>query len=860
MLKLLLFLQIFWLLFLGANSSVQAAEICPPQSSHELQAQAQNLAKTSCVATCTKIYKDQSTEQLEKFNKNCETLAKQGNPFSKSEGDKEARKAVEEATVLCLPVAAKNTVVGTYELIKALPSMVGFLLSGVWAQNVDSERMEGIEFCKGSPECRRAMARNTILYQSKNPDGSWQISDAEVDKQIASRDFYDLHRQAAHDVPLAKEECLGHLGALRRKMASDGEDWTEERHKAVAAQLGQQQPHCPGILQFTEPPLKAAPKKEETLEQCLDRNKAPLLCLSPQEMFAVSNTCNGLLETCASVTEFFIPLPGPGKITKFIKLGPKTEVAATAIKEGAEVAEAKPLRALSGVQKSFVNSYKDRVFVAEAQNRNYIALAENSAKTASENKTRFFDVENSVMKKLNDKTNDKELVTSLTNYQKESVLKRLDSLKKKYPDVDFEVYSDFKSVKIAIKSKKEIDAATNEKILADLNKLYAESNQDFAAKMKELNIEVPEAGEPDQWFKAGYGKSVDEAALAARKARQSSGAEVLDYQTSEVRESMSQSLAAVERKRQDLASSKNFTVLMEKQANGVSLPREDVLDLVRKNDNPEALAKAISKRYELSNFTAKEAAQLQDYVKGVDEFSPTILIAKRETVNLDDAIKGGLSADFLGMGAANLQATAAGIAKKDSVEAALIGAREGEKKVTNLFKTRMEKFRKIVGDASCSGDDCAMAKLMTEKEKIEVMRKLARNPETRGVRMSFIGSNVTPEVRMKLASHGESIEKTFRKELEGKIPFEKLNKMTFGFDMKSTQLNQGSVNLILGKGRGTRLSVKEQNEMYEAFKRAIQKHNAEKSATYSQGTQSYSASQIYWIPGTSVIGPDEDEP
>lgn len=858
MLKLLRFLQILSLI-LGWSFLAQAEEICPPQSNIEIQAQAQNLAKTSCVATCTKIYKEQSQEQIDKFAKNCDVMAKQGNPFAQAEGVKEAQKAVEEATLLCLPVAAKNTVIGTYELIKALPSMVGFLVSGVWAKNVDSERMEGIEFCKGSPDCRRAMARNTILYQNKNPDGSWQVSDKEVDKQIANRDFYDLHRQAVHDVPLAKNECMGYLGSLRRKMASDGEDWTEDRHKEVFAQLGQQHPHCPGILQFTEPPYKAPAKKEETLEQCLER-KPPLLCFSPQDMFAVSNVCNGLLETCAAVTEFFIPLPGPGKVTKLIKLGKKSEVAAIAIKDGVEVVESKPVRALTGAQKFFVGAYKERVFVDEAGNRHFMGVGEHTPKTLADNKTRVLDNENSVMKILNDETNDKELVTSLTNYQKETLIKRLDKLKEKYPDMDFSLYSDFKSVKLGVKSKKEIDAVTDKRLIADLNKVLAESNKEFAGKMKELGIDVPKAGKAEEWFKSGYGRSVDEAATAARKARQTAGSNVVEYSSPEVREGLSQSLASVERKRQDIASSKSFSSLMQKTEKGVSLPKEDVLDLVRKNKDPDSLASAISKRYELSNFTSEEAAQLQDYVKGVDEFSPTILIAKRENVNLDDANLGGLSADFLGMGSANLRATAEGIAQKETVDAALIGAREGEKKVTNLFKTRMEKFRKIVGDASCSGDDCAMAKLMTEKEKLEVMRKLARNPETRGVRMSFIGSNVSPEVRMKLASHGESIEKTFRKELEGKIPYAKLNKMTFGFDMRSTQLNQGSVNLVLGKGRGTRLSVKEQNEMTEAFKRALEKHNAEKSATYSQGTQSYSASQIYWVPGSSVFGPDEDEP
>jgi hypothetical protein len=241
----------------------------------------------------------------------------------------------------------------------------------------------------------------------------------------------------------------------------------------------------------------------------------------------------------------------------------------------------------------------------------------------------------------------------------------------------------------------------------------------------------------------------------------------------------------------------------------------------------------------------------------VDEFSPTILVAKRETVNLDDAAQGGLSADFLGMGSANMKATAEGIAGKSSIDQALIGAREGEKKVTKTFKQRMENFKKIVGDATCTGDDCAMAKIMSDNDKTRVMQKLASSPETRGVRMSFIGGNVSKETRMQLASHGESIEKAFRKELEGKIPYSKLNKMTFGFDMKSTQLGQGQVNLVIGKGRTTTLNAAEQIEMQKAFQRAVEKNNAAKGATYQQGTGAYNTQKIYWLPGPGILGVDD---
>lgn len=865
-----------YLLFIGVlilgHSLSHAEEICSPSSKASLSSQSQDLWMTSCVSTCSKVLKKESPKQLDYFNKNCHAFeVKRKKTLTVAAGAENLKHTLDAALLKCLPLAAKNTVVGTYELVKALPSIVGYLLSGAWAKNIDSERAEALEFCKGSIECRRAMARNTIRYQNRNPDGSWLISDAEVDQQIVGIDFYDLHRQAIHDVPISTQECVGFLGALRGQMARDGEEWTSERHNKVFRQLAQQHPHCPGLLKSDTPAEKPAEEKNPpTQAECFAQNKeSPVTCLSTGEKISVGLVCFGedfkkeydeaMIEMCATVVEVIIPLPGAGKVSKVIDVisDAKNEIAVVA--EGAQLSESASVKILSGPQKNFVKAYKNRVFVSEGQNNSYISLASDSAKTVGENKTRFFDVENSVMKKLNDKTSDKELVTSLTNYQKETLLTRLEPLKQKYPQIDFEVYSDFKSVKVAMKSKTPMDEVTNQRLLADLNRVYGESNKEFASKMKELEIQVPEAGEPSQWFKAGYGRSVDEAALAARKARQQSQAVALDYSHPEVRQEMSESLSLVESKRKVLASSKNFSSLMEKRSDGISLPREDVFDLVRKNETPESLAQAISKRYDLKSFSAKEAMQLQEYVKGVDEFSPTVLIPKRETVNLDEAHHGGLSADFLGMGAANLRATAEGIAQKNTLESALVGAREGEKKVTGLFKQRMERFKKIVGDASCSGDDCAMAKLLTEREKLQIMQKLAKNPETRGVRMSFIGSNVSTETRMKLASHGESIEKAFRKELEGKIPYAKLNKMSFGFDMKANQLNQGSVNLVLGKSRATRLSSQEQQQMQEAFKRALEKHNTEKAAGYRQGTSSFSAAKVFWVPGAGILISDEPE-
>src|SRR5262249_31013709 len=150
---------------------------------------------------------------------------------------------------------------------------------------------------------------------------------------------------------------------------------------------------------------------------------------------------------------------------------------------------------------------------------------------------------------------------------------------------------------------------------------------------------------------------------------------------------------------------------------------------------------------DVKDFTANEARQLQSYSKAIDELQPPILIAKRESMNLDEAAQGGATADFLGMGSANLRATAEGVAGKSSAETAIVGVREGEKRVTKEFQKRMEAFKKKVGGAVCSGDDCEMAKAMTVQEKAKLMQNLANDPKTKKVRMAFFQEGVPAEAR-----------------------------------------------------------------------------------------------------------------
>ncbi len=600
-------------------------------------------------------------------------------------------------------------------------------------------------------------------------------------------------------------------------------------------------------------------------------------CLNTLEKWAVGSVCMGsafdegvddtIVDICSEVVSVVVPVPVVGPQTAWTKAGAAAAAetaAVTAAAKGTAVNEAEALAkgsvdnlapALARERAAFVSAYKERTFATAEQNASFIASVDNSAELALQNRTRVFDSENSVMKTLNDVTRDKLLVTSLTNRQKEILLKNLDELKAKYPGLKFEVYSDFKSVKIAIQNDAAFSQAMSDQLLADLTAMYAKTNTEFAAEMTRLGIVVPQAGDATKWMRAGYGRTVDEASLAARRTRTAEGSpQILDYNSPQVRAHMTARLGQIETLRGELAGSIRFRPLFEAAPNGVSLPRQEVFDFVRKNASDADLAQALRTRYGLTTFTADDAAKLRSYVAGVDEFSPTLLIGKRENVNLDQAANGGVSADFLGMGSANLQATAQGIAGQSDLFAALHSVREGERRVTAVFRQRMETFRRLVGgNVVCSGDDCVRtaAAALTNADKQNMLNTVARNADTRGIRMAFVAPDVPLNWRMQLAAQGESIEKTLRKELAGVVPANKLGAMTFGLDMQTVTLNEGTVNLIIGKSDLVRLSATEHAAIQQAFARALTKVNGNTSA-YIQGTTQLREATLFFVPAGAV--------
>lgn len=206
-------------------------------------------------------------------------------------------------------------------------------------------------------------------------------------------------------------------------------------------------------------------------------------------------------------------------------------------------------------KEQFNRKYLQYSPTTKEQNLRWMSLAEKAPPP-----TVFFDVENSVMKKLNDTMKDKNLVTSLTNYHKDILQNRTQKLylelKKDYPDLELVAYSDFKASRFAFKGRAPPD------LEARLNQVLQETNQEFSDYVTKNNY-VKNSDHPETWFRAGYGKTADQATLASRFSRQSQENTLHSFSSETIKTTLSQKVKSVETLRGELQNELGRTSLLE---------------------------------------------------------------------------------------------------------------------------------------------------------------------------------------------------------------------------------------------------------------------------------------------------------
>jgi hypothetical protein len=509
-------------------------------------------------------------------------------------------------------------------------------------------------------------------------------------------------------------------------------------------------------------------------------------------------------------------------------------------------------------REQFIERYRQVDFSNVEQNNRFITLADRPRNYGG---MRFLDIENSAMKDLNDGFNNKDFVNSVTNLHKQMTYERLEKLQKEFPDIQFVTYSDYKSVRVAFVPNRptgRLPANLEQRIAEELASL----NEEYATTLKSLT-ELRDKDIPENWFRAGFGSSADDANVAARFARQDRDTNRMrNLDSSDVQRQLLQDLRTAETHRASLERVLGIHGLMSRAPeSNVLIPNREVFEVLRKIDKSEQTAAAIQKRFGIQ-LTEAQATSLFEYGRIVDRFSPSLRIPGRSATTLTDHAPGGLNLDFSGLGAENFQSTAEALtqvkaqarnSKTNPVHEAIDYARGAERRVTESFNLRKQSIQQdiesalrqsgVIVDIRSSGDDMVVrpSRALTPSELQRVADVLARNQHGGSrIRISNIRPNIpNPEHRNVIGTHGEAAEKLLRERLRNQLPPQVYDRLTFIVDMDSQIEGQGTAKLLIGNG-GANLTAKHRTQIQSAFRESIRELNRtikikDQNATYRAG-------------------------
>ncbi|WP_415063007.1 hypothetical protein [Bdellovibrio sp.] len=698
---------------------------------------------------------------------------------------KEFKEYQSQSGIACLR-GYKNAMVDLGISIKDMAFSLGGFIEDSWEKFKKSnrDREAFLKQCNQSLLCKRDLVKDDHRYNN--------LPDEKLDKFTAT--FLYVQAQDMKNFKASAERVRPKPYVPISERTRDDTDLTEEQKFKMS-----------GLLDAAEAKIK----EQYDRYLCYNRTaREELKC------YAVGNVIDPTL-----FAGYFIKgarvVAAAGRLSKVEKAGVEVEKSVATM----------TARSTFRTRGELIDKYLHYSPATTAQNEKWIAQAEKGTRA----KMTFFDVENSQMKVLNDTLKDKNLVTSLTNYHKDILFSKMEALQKEFPNLIIDKYSDFKSSRFAFSGSVPKD------IEKRLDKIFRETNEEFSTYLKENKILRTEDS-AETWFRGGVGRSADQANLAARYSRGQNNNVVQNYAQESMQQSMSRQLSSLDRQRKGIRDEVGRTGMVEGQT-----LHQDVFDIVRKNQGePDKISQALTKRFALSELPRSTVMKIQDYVKATDSFSPGIHIASREVAHLNDAAQGGLSADIIGLGAANLKGTAEALASAKNVDQALELTRTAEKAVTQSFKDQKKYFEEVIRRSVsqgklktlCSGDDCVSVAVspLNEAEKTKILAGLADSKYSGGYRLAFIPEGVAAaETRNALATHGESMEKILRKTLGASMEPRKLQGLTFGVDMKTQKLNQGSVKLLIGEAPGVRLTEKDRVLIERTFRQAVEELNQEVS-------------------------------
>jgi len=684
------------------------------------------------------------------------------------------------------------------------------------------ERNTTIRACQANLECKVDLAKGLLRFEGKNPNDPAIVNYASTTHALTL--MLSLERESH----VRQSACLEAFRIIRGRVVRelDFDNRNSQVYPLIYQRLLEQSPDCPSRLGLQDPDTPKQDLPSPAADQSwLASLGIKLQCYNSEKIAEL---------TCLELASFILdPLNlaiGGGLYLKALKtagMRKSTHTELDAPRATQLLTRRRPQNFANRNQ--LVQSYLQREFTTEAQNRSWIASART---TQPDGKHLFLDIENSRLKFLNDSLNDKDLVTALTNRHKEIVLQNLDELRAKYPKLEILEYSDFKSLRFAFRQP------TPPGFQNELSQVLLKSNEVFRQEMVTKGI-LRSNDEAQNWFRAGLGETADQANAAAKYSRSQSEVKLENFNNVQLRARFNSDLSRAETLRDNLSQNSSFSPLMESVNQGAhKIPRREVFESVRKASNASDLQKNIQLRFN-QNLSIQDTENLIEYVRIVDSFTPGIHVAKREVVTAEAANRGAVTLDFTGMGAYNLRETALAMTRSPDLDTALEQTRLAERRVTQMFERRMNERINIIDNflgqkknlsglhVRCSGDDCIgiFPSRITLKDQRDLVQRLSRSDSPSGVRISFISDRVgRPEMRNQLAQHGETIEKVTRKELAGKIPDQILSNLTFGVSMKGEAVGRGGVQLLIGNSRQL-LSPGQLEQIKQAFGAATRKVN-----------------------------------
>lgn len=515
-----------------------------------------------------------------------------------------------------------------------------------------------------------------------------------------------------------------------------------------------------------------------------------------------------------------------------------------------EKAAATPPPALS----AFTAKYGKELKLTRDANKDFMAHIEADLLKKKSNVV-YFDVENSVQKKLNDEIfREKTAVDALNN----SFFLKFNKNLRDNPELMARLggeYKDYKSYRIRLELKPGDDPEKYQKMLADL---YRKTNQEFATDplLKELRKDLPPRTDnlamPSTWFLAGSGDNALEANMAARAGRKAVAAGENHPSLNAFKQhanALAAEIDSIEQTRKALSAK---PVLLQKRIletadNGKILPSKSMISILRKikpgdfQQESEFLAKIASKTEEMFGYKIDEQTtkSLAAYFHQVDALSPPLFSAERVAINLSEAKNGIVSIDFAGIGVDNIYQQMKALTEvgaKGSAEGKLHESfsrmQGGVNEVTRQMEEAKDVFRKAVAQVESkdkrtpqfSGDDGIFMpgkRSWDTKDKSALVKSLAASSDPSKFRVTFVSSTysngkmIPPTERSKLIVRAETVEKDLRAKIVGtnKISEAEAKKFITAIDYTPSEKG-GTFNLIVG---GKAFSKQEEQLIKDAF-------------------------------------------